>query len=253
MAQSAPNLAPFEVMGPQMLAMQPADGKIDEGRPGDDWDTIFTMLESRLQGLRSWRYSWWTHWNSIAAVILPRRHHWTITPNRMSRGHQINENIIDSTATLAMQICASGLWTGLTSPSRPWFKLGIALPWVELDKDGKDWLEDVEQKIYTVLAQSNFYTQMAQAFQDVSTFGTSPVIVYEDYEDVIRVYLPCAGEYFLATGARFSVDIFYREFTLTVQQLVDMFNIENCPPEVQQLWLEGGGSLDREFVVCHCI
>lgn len=252
MAQAS-NLASFEMMGAPMLAMQPVEQPIGEGRQGDDWDVIFAHLESRLQGLRSWRYSWWQHWNSIAEVILPRRHHWVITPNTMWRGGQINQSIIDSTATLAMQVCAAGLWTGLTSPSRPWFKLGIALPWVELDKDGKDWLEDTEQRVYTVLGQSNFYNTMAQAFQDVSTFGTAPVIIYEDHEDVIRCYLPCAGEYFLATGARFSVDSFYREFVLTVQQLVDMFKIENCSPEIKQLWFDGGGSLDREFVVCHSI
>ena len=39
---------------------------------------------------------------------------------------------------------------------------------------------------------------MAQAFQDIVVFGTAPVIVYEDFEDIIRLYLPCAGEYYLA-------------------------------------------------------
>jgi hypothetical protein len=70
--------------------------------------------------------------------------------------------------------------------------------------------------LYTVLAQSNFYTELAQAFQDTVVFGTAPFVIYEDFEDVIRLYLPCAGEYYLGTGARLSVDTFYREFTYTV-------------------------------------
>ena len=100
---------------------------------------------------------------------------------------------------------------------------------------------------------SNFYTTMAQAFEDVSCFGTAPVVIYEDSEDVIRCYLPCAGEYFLGTGSRFSVDVLYREFLLTVSQIVEMFTLECCPSDVRALWNAGGASLENEFVVCHAI
>lgn len=247
-----PGTAAYEAMSPTLLAAQPPSLD-DPQNQGKDWGVIFSYLESRLQGLKMWRYSWWGYWAVIAEFILPRRYHWLIVANRMTRGNAINNAIIDSTATLAVNICASGLWTGLTSPSRPWFKLGIGLPWIELDKDGKAWLEDTEQKIYTVFAQSNFYNTMAQAFQDVCVFGTAPVIIYEDVEDIIRCYLPCAGEFYLSVGARLSVDTFYREFTLTVGQIVDMFTLEKCPADIRELWATGGGSLEMERVVAHAI
>jgi hypothetical protein len=38
-----------------------------------------------------------------------------------------------------------------------------------------------------------------------------------------------------------------------VQQIVDMFGLENCPQKIQTMWTEGGGSHGVEFVVCHCI
>ena len=79
---------------------------------------------------------------------------------------------------------------------------GHRVAWVELDPDGKAWLEDTEQRLYTVLSQSNFYTIMHQAFQDLTVFGTAPILIYEDAEDVARFYLPCAGEYYLANGGR---------------------------------------------------
>ena len=94
---------------------------------------------------------------------------------------------------------------------------------------------------------------MAQAFQDVTVFGTAPIIMYSDFEDVVRFYLPCAGEYYLATGARLTVDTFNREFVLTVSQIVEMFGVDNCPSEVQQMFRNGGSGLDREFVVYHCV
>ncbi len=246
------NIAFYEGMGPTLLSQIPPMPAKDT-EVNEDWPTIYEHMTTRMNAQRSWRWSWWAHWNVLAEFILPRRHHWVIVANRMWKGGQINNQIIDSNATLAMQVCAAGLWSGLTSPSRPWFKLGIALPWIELDRDGQSWLEDTEQKIYTVLGQSNFYTMMAQMFQDVTTFGTAVFIIYEDFYDVIRLYLPCVGEFFLATGARNSVDVFTREFVMTVSAIVEMFDIESVPASIQGMWESGGGSLETEYVVCHSI
>jgi hypothetical protein len=251
---SALDHAPYEEMSPSLLSQQPVTPIASfQQRDSIAWSTTFSHLEARLGFMRAWRYSWWAHWSLLARYFLPRRYEWLVVANRMNRGNPENDAIIDSTATLAMQICASGLWTGLTNPARPWFKLGVGLPWIELDADGKEWLEDTESRIYTVLAQSNFYTTMAQAFQDVTTFGTAPVIIYEDYEDVIRCYLPCCGQYYLAVGARLDVDTLYREFQFTVAQIVDMFTLARCPPQIQKHWEQGGASLDLEYVVAHSI
>jgi hypothetical protein len=245
--------AAYEDMSASMLSKQPltAPDKID--KTDSAWGTFFLHCEARLGMLRNWRYSWWAHWARLAEFFLPRRYHWLVVANRMSRGNPINDAIIDSTPTLAVNVCASGLWTGMTSPSRPWFAIEVGLPWIELDHDAKNWLEDTQKRAYQVLAQSNFYQIMAQAFQDVVVFGTAPVIVYEDYEDIIRLYLPCAGEYYLAAGGRLDVTDLYREFTFTVKEIVDMFQLKNCPSAVKKLWEQGGASLDNEFVVAHCI
>lgn len=248
--------AVYEKMGPSLLAQQPAILDRDEKPEPDaksDWREMYQYLEARYGSLRSWRWSWWAYWAELARFFIPRRYKWLVTANNMLRGSPINDQIIDATGTLAVRTCAAGMWTGLTSPSRPWFKLGIGLPWIELDENGKEWLEDTEQRVYTVLGQSNFYTTMAQAFQDVTVFGTAPVVIYEDSEDVIRCYLPCAGEYYLACGSRFAVTTLMREFTLTVQQIVDMFTLERCPQEVRKLWETGGSSLDMEFIVGHMV
>lgn len=246
-----PGHAAYEFMSPTLLAMQPPTPPEKQPKPNEDWSTVFNYLEQRLGTLRSWRYSWWSLWAVLARFFIPRRFHWLVTANTLNRGSYLNDAIIDSTGTLAVRTCAAGMWTGLTSPSRPWFKLDRALPWVELDADGKEWLEDTEQRVYTVLSQSNFYTTMAQAFQDLTVFGTAPVIIYEDAEDVVRFYLPCAGEYYLACGARFSVNTLFREFTMTVQQIVDMFTLAKCPEQVTKLWRQK--SYDLEFVVGHAI
>ena len=245
--------ANYENMGPTLLAQMKVSTST---RPQDEqagWQTLYNHLEARFQMLRNWRYSWWIYWRVLAEFFLPRRYIWLVVANKMWRGHPINDAIIDSTGALAVRTCASGMWSGLTNPARPWIKLDRALPWIELDADGKAWYEDTADRVYTVLAQSNFYTEMAQGFQDLTVFGTAVPIIYEDSEDVARVYLPAAGEYYLACGARLEVDTVNREFTYTVLEIVEFAGFDNCPANIQKLYLEGGGSLDVEFVVCHSI
>lgn len=246
--------APYADMSPSLLSEQSTNEPNYVDRRSPDWWSVgFNKLESRMAGMRSWRWTWWAQWMVLGEFFLPRRAKWFIVANNYNRGRYLNDSIIDSTGTIAMNVCASGMWNGLTNPARPWFKLAVGLPWVELDEEAKQWFEDTEARLYTVFAQSNFYESMAQAFQDVTVFGTSPIIIYEDAEDAIRCYVPCVGEYFLAVGARLSVDTLYREFTLTVTQIVEMFQIDNCPPTVRELWNQGGASLDNEFIVAHAI
>ena len=242
--------AVYERMTVSLLAQQPLKPKVTKDQ---DWSATFQYISAKMQSLRSWRWSKWAYWEVLARYFVPYRYAWVVSANKFNKGHPVNDSIIDSTGLLAVRTCAAGMWTGLTSPSRPWFKLEIGRPGTKIDRLGLEWMKNLQDGVYAVLKQSNFYSQMATAFKDLVWSGTSPVIVYEDFEDVIRLYVPCAGEYFIDEGARLSVDTLYREFTLNVMQIVDMFGIDNCPDQVTKLWEDGGGSLQIEFVIAHAI
>jgi hypothetical protein len=242
--------APYEDMNVSLLAAQPLQPRKEKTV---EWNATYQFLSARLQSLRSWRWMKWTYWEVLARYFVPFRYSWVVTANKMTRGHPVNDSIIDSTGLLAVRTCSAGMWTGLTSPSRPWFKFGVGAPGVKLDRQSLQWIENLQEAAYTVLKQSNFYSQMATAFKDLVWAGTSPIIIYEDFEDVVRFYVPCAGEYFVDEGARLSADTLYREFTLNVLQIVDMFGIDNCPEQVTKLWMEGGGAYQTEFVIAHAI
>lgn len=247
------NVANYELTSATLLSMQPVTPLKDRPNPAKMWDATYNHVTSRMNSLRSWRYSWWLAWGVLAEYFSPRRWLYLPVAGRMWRGRALNDQIVDSTGLQALRTCAGGMWSGLTNPNTPWFKLGIALSWMDLDAPAKQWLESTTQKIFTVLAQSNFYDIMQQAFSDEVLFGTAPVIVYEDFEDVIRCYLPCAGEYFLGVGSRLKTDTLYREFTLTCAQTVEQFGVEQCPDSIQKMWQTGGGAVDTEVVICHAI
>lgn len=242
----------YEKASPTFLAAQPANPDISlSSMPDTDWAEFSSHLTSRMVQMNNWRLSWWQHWALLAEYILPRRYLWLINPNSMNRGYAINQHIVDSTGTLSMRVCSSGLMSGLTSPSRPWFKLSVND--IDLDEEAGAWLDEVEKRIYQVMAGSNFYDSCAQMYEDLTVFGTSPMIIYEDPDEVIRCYNPCAGEYFLAVGPSFRVESFYRQFVYTVSQLVEFFGVDNCPGSVQSMWQSKSGNLETEFIVAHSI
>jgi len=202
----------YENAGPAQLAEQPSVARApkDDGLTAEDWSTLRAHLEGELGMLRTWRDTWWIqNWSDLARFILPRRSIWLTqsagglpSPNTMTRGLEINESILDPTATFAMRVCAGGLMSGLASPSRPWFKIIPAMRGVTVDDEARQWIDTVEDIIYTTLARSNFYNSFAQECEDIVVYGTAPVIIYEDAQELFRCYNPCAGEYFLAAAPR---------------------------------------------------
>jgi len=213
-------------------------------------------LDSRISGLDAERQMWMPHWRELADYILPRRYRWLLTSNQ-SRGGQINNNIIDSTGTIAARTCASGMLAGVTSPTRPWFKLQIVgFSNAEDNKAVSLWLAECEGRMRRVFSESNFYNAVGVLYHDLVVFGTGVMLVYEDFHDVIRCYNPCAGEYYLANGARGTINsggTIGREFTYSVSQIVERFGKENCPNEVVRALEQGGAALKNEFVIRHLI
>ena len=254
----------YEKTTPAEQAKQPNEAKKEKPEvpiTKEAWSKLRGHLEGRLSMLRTWRDTWWiSNYSDLARFILPRRSIWLTqsagglpSPNSMTRGLEINQAILDPTATFATRICAGGLMSGLASPSRPWFKIIPAMRGVTIDDEARQWLDSVEDIVYTVLARSNFYNSFAQECEDIVIYGTAVNIIYEDKKDLIRCYVPCVGEYFLASGATMRVDGLYRAFVMTVAQMVDFFGLENCPADIQKLWAEKGGALTTERLITHSI
>lgn len=247
------DVAVYENASPSLLAATPSQAPIRTMPEGRDWQDLRLQQEQRLYALRTWRLSWWQHWAEIAENLLPRRYHWLIVPNVNQRGNAINRSIKDPTASQALRICTAGMRSGLMSSSRPWFKMKPGNKGAELDQAARAWFDAAESVLYAIMAGSNFYTAGTQMFEDLTAFGTSPEIIYEDREDIIRCFVPCCGEYYLGADSTFRIDSFYRTFNLTTLQLVGMFGLGNVGSEVQTLWNQKGPGLDQEFVVAHSI
>jgi len=215
---------------------------------------LYKFCEGRIMGLRVNRYSWWTHWRQLADYFLPRRYRWIVTPNMMGRGSPINQHILDSTGVICARNLAAGLVSGKSSPTRPWFRLRVGTFDSTTTSPISLWLAECERILYLIFAESNFYNNIAQFYYDLVIFGTASLLIYEDYENVINCYNPCAGEYYVDIDGRYRPVIFYREFTMTVDAVVNRFGIENVTESTKQLYNDPtGANRTREIIVAHGI
>lgn len=209
-------------------------------------------LNSVLAELKTARYPFWTLWREVADYFLPKRYVWLQSSNEARVRNAKNPYILDSTGTTAARILASGMMNGITSPSRPWFRLRI--PGFDTEGDAVSiWADECVRRMLFIMSESNFYNAMAVLYLDLVVFGSAAMLIYEDDESVIRCYNPALGEYYLGQNHRLSVDTFAREFQQSAKQIASNFGKENCSDMVRQACARQDGSALKLYNVVHLI
>lgn len=200
-------------------------------------DTKREQFNRRLASLKTERASFIEHWRDLSDYILPRQSRFVVTDR--NRGDRRNSKIVDNTATLAVRTLASGMMSGITSPARPWFQLRTPDPALNEFTPVKLWLELVKSRMQEVFLRSNLYTTLPITYGDLGVFGTNAFAVLEDDEDVIRCYPYPIGSYMIGTSYRGNVDTCYREFQMSVTQMVGQFGIDKVSESVRNLYERG--------------
>jgi hypothetical protein len=208
-------------------------------------DRLFT----RWGQLKSERASWMAHWQEITSYLLPRNGRY-FREDR-NRGYRRHNNIHDNTGTRALRTLGAGLMSGATSPARQWFRLATPDPELNSYQPVKLWLDDVTKRMQRVFQKSNTYRSLHLMYEELGAFGTASSIVLPDFNEVIHHYPLTAGEYCISTDAQGRVCTLYREFEMTVSQVVKEFGYDNCSTSVQNMY--DTGTLDQWVAVVHAI
>ncbi len=183
-------------------------------------------FEKRFGGLWREAQKWYPAWMDLSKYLNPTRGSFSAkVPNDgLTIDHK---TVIDSHARRAIRDLASGMISGLTSPSRPWFKLGLPDKDLEKYKPVKVYLDECALRMHAVLADSNTYEALHTSYEEIATFGTSSMLMLDDYKDVVRFRNYTIGEYALGVGPDNRVNAFARPFYMSVGALVKEFGIEN--------------------------
>lgn len=178
----------------------------------------YELIRAQLDAERS---TFLPSWRELSEFILPRRARFFTSDS--NKGDRRNQKIIDSTGTLAARTLRSGLMSGITSPARPWFRLTTPDPGLAEQASVKQWLSYVTARMNVAFLRSNLYNILPTAYGDLGVFGTSPIILEEDFDNVIHCQSMPVGSYMIGTNDKGRVNVFFREFRMSVRQLIEMF------------------------------
>ena len=142
------------------------------------------------------------YWKAISEYILPRRGWFASMEDPQRPGRKRQDSIINNQPTRSLQILAAGMQGGLTSPARQWFRLGLADISIKRSGPVREYLTEVERRMYMTFANSNFYNSIHMAYNELAGFGTCCILEDEDPEKTVRFLTLTAGEYYLAEDRR---------------------------------------------------
>lgn len=203
----------------------------------------------RWQALKNERQGWDSQWRDLSRYILPYNGRF-ISSERNRGGVKFN-TIYDSTATRAADTLAAGMMAGMTSPARPWFRLATANPELNESHAVKLWLTDVTRMLLDMFQRTNTYNALHTMYLELGVFGTAASFVMPDYNQVVRHQPLTCGEYAISTNFRGEVVALYREFDLTVDQMVGEFGYDKCSATVRNLY--DSHDVDKWFTVIHVV
>lgn len=194
-----------------------------------EFRNLARQLKDNLSRLMEKRSNWESHWQEVADYMLPRKAE--ITKQRAS-GDKRNISIFDATPIHALELLAASLHGMLTSSANRWFSLRFKETELNDSDEAKEWLEDATQRMYDVIAKSNFQQEIFECYHDLIAFGTACLMIEEDDEDTLNFSARHIKEIYIQENKKGYVDTIYRKFKMPAQAVLDKFGMENVSKEV---------------------
>lgn len=191
-------------------------------------------LERRRKGMDSEYQNWEPHFRELRDAIQPTRGRFSLGENRQQA--TLNKRIIDSAGRKGLRTLKSGLMAGMTSPSRPWFKLGLHNDAVDDDPEVKAFLHETQKRMYAILRGSNIYRTLDACYGDIGLYGTFGGLLVGNFESVIHSHAFPMGLFRIAEADDGRIDTLHWDIRMTVDQCVRKFGIENVSDQVRNRW-----------------
>jgi hypothetical protein len=203
------------------------------------------LLKRQLEANRQ---PWESLWQQIAGYILPRKGRFAGETHEAASAR--NALILDGAAQKALRILSAGMQGGLTSPARPWFRLGLPDPDMETFGPVKNWLDSVERRIFAALAQSNFYGAVHTLYGEMAAFGTGAIVSEQAESGGLVFRVLTTGRYSIGCGPDNRVDAICRTVFMEARNLAARFGEENLSPRAREL---ASTRPDEPVEIVHCV
>lgn len=212
-------------------------------------DNLVDKYRKRYVALSNDRAEYIPAWTDIRDYIAPRTSRFP--GEQVNSGKRQDLKIINTSTRLAARVLPAGMQSGITSPMRPWFRLGLPDPEMQEFRNFKEWLSIVERRMREVFSKSNIYDRVKSNYNILGNYGTSALFVDEDNDDVIRAHDLLMGSFMISTNAGGRVDTLYRDVSMTTSQMVERFGKDRVPRNVRTQY--DAGNYEERFTICHIV
>jgi len=169
----------------------------------------------------------------------------TKTSNGKSRPKM--RQLIDSHPILSFRTIEGGMYSGLSSPNRPWLRMAFMDTDLNDYQPGREYLDALTDIILRMFDASNFYQIARQTYRGMARFGTAAGIMTEHWREIAPCMALPIGTFWIGMDDAFKVDTLARECPMTVNQLVKAYvqqkngdmDWSRVSPTVKNLWDDG--------------
>ncbi|WP_158257940.1 portal protein [Sphingopyxis lindanitolerans] len=147
----------------------------------------------------------------------------SLAVNSSGKERPKTRQLLDSHPILAFRTVEGGMYSGLSSPNRPWIEFKFADPDLNQYQAAREWLDDFQTLIYALFDASNFYQVARQNYGSMARFGPACGIMTEHPLQIAPCIGVGVGDYWLGLNDAFSVDTLMRNCPMTVDQVVKKF------------------------------
>ena len=186
-------------------------------------------------------------WKEIRDFQLPFVGDFDNTADKTNPARRRDYKIAHGVAWQACQVFAAGIMSGLTPPSRQWFRFAYKRPDLNSNVDAMKVLDERQEIVAYVLAKSNFYNSVHSCYMELP-FGQAPLAVFYDPQNGVRFQAMTVGTYALGVDGFGKVNTFARKYEMTLRQIIDCFGSENVPEKMRNL-IDNENNLAKKFVV----
>lgn len=174
------------------------------------------------------RQVWERRWKRIRDYQLPYIGEFEDTQDSTNPARRRDDKMLQGEAWQSAQVFSAGIQSGLTPPSRQWFKFAFSDPELNKDVGATKVLDQRQEIMQAVLAGSNFYNSVHSCYLELP-FGQAPLAIFPDAKKGVRFQPLTIGTYALEVGGDGTVQRLLRKYRLTLEQVVECFGREALP------------------------
>lgn len=205
------------------------------------------------QTLKGQRGTWNSHWQEIAERVLPsHKHLFFDLTGTMSDGEKRNQEIFDSTATLALDRFSAILDSLLTPRNSFWHRLKPSDEVLGRNKTVQDYFHKLNKLVFEqrYAPKANFSSQNQQQYKSLGAYGTGAMFV-DDLQGLsgLRYKNIHLSELYMQENHQGVVDRVCREFTLSARKAYQRFGDALPKQIIEQLKIDS----EKEYLFLHWV